>query len=115
MASHELPLHRQKFAELVKSKRGDIGLRTLASEIGVSASTLSRVEQGNVPDLETYFRICRWLNVSSDFILYGEALEVSPKQTIINQLRAEEKISSDIKNSLISLIHLAYSSSGTTI
>jgi transcriptional regulator with XRE-family HTH domain len=57
----------QRFAALLKAHRGTKGLRLVAAEIGgVSASTLSRVEQGGVPDLETYLRLCRWLGVSSD-------------------------------------------------
>jgi len=47
-------LDTQKFSEMIKSKRGKIGLRQLATEIGISASTLSRVEQGNLPDRYLY-------------------------------------------------------------
>ena len=57
----------QRLAALLKAHRGEKGLRAVATEIGgVSASTLSRVEQGGVPDLETYLRLCRWLGISSD-------------------------------------------------
>src|SRR5688572_6919583 len=53
-----------KLAAMLRTKRGDKGLRVVAEEIGnVSASTLSRIEQGNVPDLDTFARICRWLDV----------------------------------------------------
>lgn len=31
---------------------------------GISPSTLSRIERGSLPDLDTYMRICRWLNVA---------------------------------------------------
>jgi DNA-binding XRE family transcriptional regulator len=45
----------------VQKKRGARGIREVAKEIGISHSTLSRVEQGHLPDLENYERICKWL------------------------------------------------------
>ncbi len=38
-----------------------MGVREAAKEVGVSAATLSRVENGKLPDLETFGKICRWL------------------------------------------------------
>lgn len=56
-----------KLSATLRTKRGDKGLRAVAEEIGgVSASTLSRIEQGNVPDLDTFMKICRWLGVPPD-------------------------------------------------
>ena len=41
---------------------GDIGLRDLALEIGVSAATISRIENSNFkPDLVTFNKILNWL------------------------------------------------------
>ncbi len=54
-------------------KRGGRGIREVAAEIGVSPATLSRVERGNLPDLETFGKICRWLGVDP-----GEVLKVKP-------------------------------------
>ena len=57
----------QRLAAMLKARRGTRGLRSVAQEIGdVSASTLSRIEQGGVPDLETYLRICHWLGLPSE-------------------------------------------------
>lgn len=42
------------------------GLREIAPLIGISHNTLSRIEQGNVCDLESYEKICKFLNVSMD-------------------------------------------------
>ena len=53
------PVDIRKLAALLRAKRGRRGLREIADEIGgVSASTLSRLEQGNTPDLETFARLC---------------------------------------------------------
>ena len=51
------------FSGLVRSKRGRRGVRTAAKECGVSASTISRLENGWSPDLANYGRICDWLGL----------------------------------------------------
>lgn len=58
-----------QLGELVAEKRGPLGLRATAAEIGISPATLSRVEQGHLPDLGNFTRICRWLDVDPSAIL----------------------------------------------
>lgn len=53
----------ESLGRLVSQKRGARGIRAVAKEIGVSPSTLSRVENGRLPDLENYRKICAWLGV----------------------------------------------------
>ena len=53
----------ESLGRLVAKKRGDRGIRAAASEIGISPSTLSRVENGHLPDLENYRKICAWLGI----------------------------------------------------
>ncbi len=48
-------------AEQIAVKRGPVGVRAAARDAGVSPATLSRIENGNVPDLETFEKLCRWL------------------------------------------------------
>lgn len=55
--------------QLIVEKRGDQGVRAAAKEIGVSAATLSRVENGYLPDLENFRRICKWLDIDPNQIL----------------------------------------------
>lgn len=55
--------------ELILEKRGDTGVRAAAREIGISPSTLSRVENGHLPDLENFRLICQWLEVDPNSIL----------------------------------------------
>lgn len=57
------------FGRKVEQARGARGVREVAAEIGVSPATLSRVERGFMPDLETFGRICRWLTVDPAEIL----------------------------------------------
>ena len=55
MASY---LDIEKLSELVRSKRGNRGLREMAAIIGVSPSTILRVEKETVPDVATFLAIC---------------------------------------------------------
>lgn len=48
-------------AQEIVAKRGVLGVRAAARDVGISPATLSRVENGNVPDLETFEKLCRWL------------------------------------------------------
>jgi transcriptional regulator with XRE-family HTH domain len=69
--------------QLIVEKRGDQGVRAAAEEIGVSAATLSRVENGYLPDLENFRRICKWLDIDPNQILgfSGEATAAEPPTT----------------------------------
>ena len=51
----------EQLAQRVKEHRAGIGIRATAKEIGVSPATLSRIENGRIPDLDTYGKICGWL------------------------------------------------------
>ena len=55
--------------QLVTEKRGPYGIRATAAKIGISPATLSRVENGRLPDLENFRRICRWLKVDPSVVL----------------------------------------------
>ncbi|RLB65924.1 MAG: transcriptional regulator [Deltaproteobacteria bacterium] len=50
-------------------QRGERGIREVAREIGISHATLSRVERGFLPDLDTFSKVCRWLDVDPGEIL----------------------------------------------
>ena len=46
---------------LLSRRRGNMGVRAAAKEIGISPSTLSRIENGHVPDFATLEKVCAWL------------------------------------------------------
>ena len=107
-----------KLAQLVKSKRGSRNLREIATEIknevgeDVSISTLSRIEQGKIPDLSTYMKICEWLNVSpNEFSLNDEIKERSHKEEIFFHLRADQSLSPEVSEALSKMIEIAYNNS----
>src|SRR5437016_14106668 len=104
----------RRLSALVRAKRGDRGLRSVAQEIGdVSASTLSRIEQGKVPDLDTFLRLCRWLGVSADEFMQSPAVtapeaEVGRMDVIAAHLRADRTLDRATARALERMIHLAY-------
>ena len=55
--------------QLVAQKRGKVGIRTTAREIGLSPATLSRVENGQLPDLANFTKLCQWLEVDPAGVL----------------------------------------------
>ena len=53
----------ESLGRLIAKKRVNQGLRAAAAEIGISSATLSRVENGHLPDLENFKKICNWLGI----------------------------------------------------
>jgi transcriptional regulator with XRE-family HTH domain len=114
--THEIDI--EEFAAQIRRQRGNRGLREIAQEIGeISASTLSRIENGNIPDLDTFIRVCRWLGLSPDtFIIGGTNVDVSQvssesesKKTLIKaHLRADRTLDPKTAEALVRMIELAY-------
>jgi transcriptional regulator with XRE-family HTH domain len=104
----------RELGALIRAKRGSRGLREVASEIGgVSASTMSRVEQGKVPDLDTFMRLCKWLNVSPDEFMQGKAsikniTGSTTSEMITAHLRTDRTLDPDTAEALAKMIQLAY-------
>jgi transcriptional regulator with XRE-family HTH domain len=63
----------ESLGALVREKRGAKKLREAATEIGVSAATLLRVEGGKTPDVATFGKICKWLQLDPGSFLGFEA------------------------------------------
>lgn len=108
-------LNTQLLASLLKEKRGKIGLRTIAEEIeGVSVATLSRIEQGKIPDVDTFIKLCRWLGVPTDTFVVRQPWEshtpTDNQQAIVAHLRADRELDTDTIQMLVKLVNLAYSS-----
>jgi transcriptional regulator with XRE-family HTH domain len=104
----------QRFAAMLKTRRGTRGLRSVAQEIGdVSASTLSRIEQGGVPDVETYLRICKWLGLPSESPPGLESRSSAAESTNTPELieahfRAEKVLPPETIDALSNMIRQAY-------
>lgn len=105
-------LNTELFSSMIKTKRGKKGLRDTAEEIGnISAATLSRIEQGNLPDVETFIRLCKWLDVSSEIFITGKKsnqTELTEKEKLVYQLRSSRELDPDSINAMISMVDMAF-------
>ena len=104
-----------RLAKLVRSKRGDRGLREIAEEIGdISPSTLSRIEGERVNDVasSTLLRICDWLDVAPSEIIQdvGDSPppEIDVPSTVELQLRADKDLDPVMAKMLSEMFKAAY-------
>ncbi len=67
-----------QLGKLIVAKREHemLGVRAAAKAIGTSPASLSRIENGQVPDLETFAAICQWLEIDPNEFL---GMKVSEK------------------------------------
>ncbi|NKB69811.1 MAG: helix-turn-helix domain-containing protein [Candidatus Latescibacteria bacterium] len=108
----------QHLAFLVKTKRGNTGLRTVAKEIGgISPSTLSRVEQGKVPVLDTFIQLCKWLGVSPGLFMGDQKQEDDPitvpssgstPDKVAAHLRADRALDPKTAEAMAAMVRSAY-------
>ena len=104
---HVAKLTIQQLGELLRKQRGGRGIREAATEIGISPATLSRVERGNVPDLDTFGKICRWLHLDPGSVLGVETsdqtMNMSPRYATAHY-KADQTISPELANALAQMI-----------
>lgn len=113
---HEINI--ASLSEAIQRKRDadSLSVRAAAEQMEkVSSSTLSRIERANLPDLDTYMRICRWLGVPpSHFAVKPVAQEdlnresVLEKEDIIVHLRADKLLTPATREALITMIEVTY-------
>ena len=110
MGSH---VDMQRLASVMRGKQGRRSLRMLAKEIsGVSASTLSRIMNGKMLDVETFLRICDWLEVTPQTFIQeadngGRHLLTVPEQIGV-LLREDGLLDPETVASLIHLTTILY-------
>lgn len=101
---------------MVRDKRGSRTLRDVAEEIRIGPATLMRVENGRLPDLTTFGKICNWLDVEPGNFLGFERKESSaaPPQTdqptpvlVAAHLRADQTPQPETVRALAQMILLA--------
>src|SRR5689334_20028430 len=63
------PISTEAIGLKLKEKRGEMGIREFAKSIGTSPATLSRIERGYLPDLETFRKICKFLEINPAAVL----------------------------------------------
>lgn len=86
-------------------KRGTKGVREIANSIGISPATLSRVERGSIPDLQTFAKICDWLKIEPSDILGLETDQDTSVHAAVH-FRKDHTIDEELAKSLANMIIL---------
>jgi transcriptional regulator with XRE-family HTH domain len=104
----------------IKRHRDELGLslRDVADVTGVSASTLSRIENGTGrPDADNIARLTQWLDMPVDRLMRGNEDTVEPvvyypheatPEIVEAHLRADRKLSPETAEALSELFRVAY-------
>jgi transcriptional regulator with XRE-family HTH domain len=104
----------------IKRKRETerLSLRAVAKQTEVSASTLSRIENGTgVPDTPTLARLARWLNIPFERVVTGGGSKEAPivyypqesiPDIVAAHLRADPNLTPDVARALEDLFRVAY-------
>ena len=101
----------QNLGTIVREKRGGRGLRAAAADIGTSAPTLSRIESGKMPDLHTFEKLCRWLELDPSTLLgFSPRSDDNEQPEIaVAHLKANREVSPETASSLARVILIAQS------
>jgi len=120
---HKNLVNTSELGRAVKRRREEQGLslRDVADQTGVSASTLSRIENGTgKPDAENIARLTAWLDVPLDRIMAArqhnddgtEAVVYFPHEStpeiVEAHLRADRHLTTETAKALSELFRVAY-------
>jgi transcriptional regulator with XRE-family HTH domain len=94
---------------ILRSRRREkhLSLRDLHELTGVSVNTLSRVENGNVPDLKNFRLIVEWLELPAERFL-ERAGEASTPEVIARHLRADRRPPAAAARQIVEMVEEMY-------
>ena len=116
-------VNTEELGRAVRRRREELGLslRDVATETAVSASTLSRIENGTgKPDADNIVRLTAWLDVPMERILSGRKVEADSSQAVVYypqeptpqiveaHLRADKNLTPETAAALSELFRVAY-------
>ena len=122
--SHKTGINTAELGGAMRRRREQEGLslRDVADKTGVSASTLSRIENGTgKPDADNIARLTSWLDVPLERILKGtregreetKAIVYYPHEStpeiVEAHLRADRNLTAETADALSELFRVAYS------
>jgi transcriptional regulator with XRE-family HTH domain len=93
----------QTLGRKLLEKRGELGVREVSAKIGISPATLSRVERGYLPDLDTFGKVCRWLNIDPGEVL-GIRTGVKRMPKVAVHFRKDRELAPKTAHALAQLI-----------
>jgi transcriptional regulator with XRE-family HTH domain len=105
-------LHLEALVAALDSERRakDISWRQIATEAGVSPSTLTRMQQGKSPDVNTFSALTTWLNTPAERFYMesgAEAVQNDPMAVVSTLLRGQKKMSPKAIKALTDLVSAA--------
>ena len=121
--SNRMLVNTAELGRAVRRKREELGasLRDVADTTGVSASTLSRIENGTgKPDADNIARLTTWLDVPMDRIMGNRSAEGDEPKPVVYfprestpeiveaHLRADRNLTSETASALSELFRVAY-------
>lgn len=95
------------FAAQLRKQRGARGIRETALVIGISSATLSRVENGKLPDLQTFAKICDWLGIDPADVL-GLSQSKEERTTVAVHFRKDQALDPKVASTLADMIIKAH-------
>lgn len=111
----------EELGRSVRKRREELGLslRDLAAQTGISASTLSRIENGiGKPDADNIARLADWLNVPVDRVVKKPGRNApepviyypheSTPEIVEAHLRADKNLTPETAKALAELFRVAY-------
>jgi transcriptional regulator with XRE-family HTH domain len=116
-------VNTEELGRAVKRRREELGLslRDVAAKTSVSASTLSRIENGTgKPDADNIARLTAWLDVPMERILSGRNQDTETSQAVVYypeeptpeiveaHLRADRNLTPETASALSELFRVAY-------
>jgi len=116
-------VNTEELGRAIKRRRDELGLslRDVASETSVSASTLSRIENGTgKPDADNIARLTTWLDVPMERILSGRDPKGEESKAVVYypeeptpeiveaHLRADKNLTPETASALSELFRVAY-------
>ncbi|MFN2531572.1 MAG: helix-turn-helix domain-containing protein [Pyrinomonadaceae bacterium] len=123
MKSSKVLVNTEELGRTIRRRREELGLslRDVANITGVSASTLSRIENGTgKPDADNIARLTSWLDVPMERILSGRHADSEETKAVVYypqeptpaiveaHLRADRNLSPETAAALSELFRVAY-------
>ena len=121
-------VNTSELGNAVKRRREEIGLslRDVGEETGVSASTLSRIENGTgKPDADNIARLAAWLDMPIERVMHHSHRGVDPNPVVYYphestpeiveaHLRADKHLTPETAKALSELFRVAYAQFSAT-